>query len=66
MANKTKHSDIVFLIPLKLSQVPAAYASCCMFVFPCLGVLGVVERVLAFPKFLGVILVALQSYCRPK
>ena len=46
-------SDIVFLIFLKLSQVPAGYALCCMFVFPCLSMLREVKRVLAFPKILG-------------
>ena len=33
---------------LKLSQVPASYALCCMFVLPCLGMLREIERVLAF------------------
>ena len=38
------------LIPLKLSEVPADYALCCMFVFPCLGVRRGAKRVLAFPQ----------------
>ena len=38
------HRDVVFFwFPFKLSQVPAGYALCCLFVFPCLGVLGKVK-----------------------
>ena len=40
----------VFLISLKHSQVHADYALCCMFVFPCLGMLREVKSVLAFLK----------------
>ena len=44
---------------LKSSRVHAGYKLCCMFVFLCLGVLRKVKRVLAFPKFLGLIPVAI-------
>ena len=52
--------DLVFFsFPVKLSQVLAGYALCCMFVLPVWRAQGSYQFFLLFPKFLQLIPIAL-------